>query len=108
MPENLTIKKERSKQRKNIQVKDHPEEKIDVTQTTSSLSSAYRPLSCSFVKTRSIRTDSILFPWYTEVDGWALPRAALSRSYELRRVSMNTPREGARVAAVPKKAEGKP
>src|SRR5260221_3716849 len=42
MPKNLTIKKERGKQRKNIQVKDHPEEKIDVTQTTSSLSSPSR------------------------------------------------------------------
>ena|SRR5215469_861972 len=58
--------------------------------------------------TRSIRNDSVMFSGYTEAEGWALPRAVLYRSYEPRRESMNTPRQGARVGAVPKKAEGKP
>jgi hypothetical protein len=55
-----------------------------------------------------MRNDSILFPGYTKADGWALPREVLSQSYEPRRESMNISSEGASVAAVPKKAEGKP
>src|SRR5215469_9220302 len=39
-----------------------------------------RLVSCSLVKTRSMRNDTVMFLWYTQADGWALLREVLSRS----------------------------